>query len=285
MGFGYKDAPVLIISLSSIPARFDKIGPVLESIASQRLADKIYLYIPETYRRFPDWDGTLPKLPAGIEIRRSADDFGPATKVLCAAREFRDQDVDILFCDDDHIYGDGWAQSFVDLKVRHPGCVIAQGGWQADAYADGGSARDLQPRAERRWRVTDVEFQLRYLWQNIRAGAARHTLTAPPRRVFKRSGYVDVFEGYAGVLVQPAMFDDEFYDIPPVLWGVDDVWLSGMMARRGIPIWLQGGLLDPQQAESERLAPLGKSVIDGADRRTANREGVLYFRNNFGLWP
>ena len=103
--------------------------------------------------------------------------------------------------------------------------------------------------------------------------------------MFKRSGYVDVFEGYAGVLVQPQMFDDEFYDIPPVLWGVDDVWLSGMVTRRGIPIWLQGQLHDPRQAESERHAPLAKSVIDGDDRSTANREGVLYFRQSHGIWP
>ncbi|MCP3969254.1 MAG: glycosyltransferase family 2 protein [Rhodobacteraceae bacterium] len=274
----------LIVTLSSIPARFGKIGPVLESLTAQSAADRICLYIPRSYRRFPDWDGTLPKVPQGVEIRRSDGDFGPATKVLCAAREFAGQKVDILFCDDDHIYAPGWAQSFVALKPRHPGCVIAQGGWQASAYADSSDMRELQPRAVRRWRLTDLEFQLRYLWQDVRAGARRKALTAPPRRVFKRSGYVDVFEGYAGVLVQPGMFDQAFYDIPPVLWGVDDVWLSGMLTLRGIPIWLQGRLLDPRQAESERHAPLAKSVIDGADRRTANREGVVFFQRAHGLW-
>jgi len=276
---------MLIVTLSSIPARFEKIGLVLESLASQTAADHIYLYIPKEYRRFPDWDGTLPKVPQRIEIRRTPDDFGPATKVLCAAREYRGQDVDILFCDDDHIYAPGWAQSFLDIKRNHPGCAISQGGWQTSAYADSRDERNLKPRAQRRWRATDIDFQLRYLWQDIRAGSARRDLTAPPRRVFKRSGYVDVFEGYAGVLVQPDMFDDAFYDIPPVLWGVDDVWLSGMLTLRGIPIWLQGGILDPQQAESERHAPLAKSVIDGANRRTANHDGVLYFRENFGIWP
>ena len=65
----------LFITLSSIPARFDKIGPVLESLASQG-ADKVLLYIPETYRRFPDWDGALPKVPSGIQIQRCTDDLG-----------------------------------------------------------------------------------------------------------------------------------------------------------------------------------------------------------------
>ena len=277
---------MLIISLSAIPARFPKIGPILDSLVNQTAqVDKILLYIPNSYRRFPDWDGSLPDVPKGVEIRRTNDDFGPATKVLCAAKEFRDTDCDILFCDDDHIYAPGWAQSFLDLKPKHPGCVIAQGGFQAEAVAGGTAKRDLQPRAERRWRVTDLDFQLRYLWQDLTNWSQRHELTAPPRRVFKLSGYVDVFEGYAGVLVQPQMFDEEFYDIPPVLWGVDDVWLSGMITRRGIPIWLEGRLLDPRQAESERHAPLAKSVIDGANRSTANREGVLYFRDQHGLWP
>ncbi|MCG6901283.1 MAG: glycosyltransferase family 2 protein [Rhodobacter sp.] len=276
---------MLIVSMSSVPPRFGKIGPILESLTAQTAQiDRILVYVPETYRRFPDWDGTLPDVPAGVEIRRTPDDFGPATKILCAAREFSDEDTDILFCDDDHIYAPTWAQSFVDLAPHHPGCVIAQGGWQAEAYAGGTGRRALQPRAQRRWRITDIGFQLRYLWQDIRAGAHRHNLTAPPREVFRRSGYVDVFEGYAGVLVRPEMFSNAFYDIPPGLWGVDDVWLSGMLTLGGVPIWLQGGIRDPRQAESERHAPLALAVIDGADRRAANRDGVLYFRENHGIW-
>lgn len=276
---------MLIISLSAIPPRFGKMRATLDSLVAQT-ADiaKVILYIPEAYRRFPDWDGALPEVPAGVEIRRTPDDLGPATKILPAAREFAGVDCDILFCDDDHIYAPHWAQSFVNLKARHPGCIIAQGGIQAHLVAGGTGKRDLQPRAVRQFRITDIDFQLRYLWQDLTHWKERHSLTAPPRRVFKKSGYVDVFEGYAGVLVRPEMFDDEFYDIPPVLWGVDDVWLSGMMTRRGIPIWLEGRLLDPRDSEAERHSPLALSVIDGADRQTANREGMLYFRKNHGIW-
>lgn len=270
----------LVITLSSIPPRFAKIGPVLESLVAQK-ADAISLYIPERYRRFPDWDGALPNVPDGVEIRRCADDLGPATKVLPAARDWAGQDVDILFADDDHLYGAGWAQSFLPVKAKHPGAVIAQGGWQAEAFAKSTKPRDLHPRAKRRWRITDLEFQLKFLWQDIAQGQGG---TAPPRRTFKRSGFVDVFEGYAGVLVQPGMFDAAFYDIPPVLWGVDDVWLSGMLTLRGYPIWLDGGRLDPRQAEAERHAPLAKSVIDGADRRNANRLGVEYFQSHHRIW-
>ncbi len=275
---------MLIVTMSAVPPRFSRIGQTLDSLVAQDGVDRILLYIPHRYRRFTDWDGTLPAVPDKVEIRRTEADYGPATKILCAARDFAGQDVDLLFCDDDHVYAPGWAQRFLAHKARHPGCVIAEAGWQAAEYAEGAGPRDLQPRAVRRWRVTDLGFQLRYLWQDLTAGARRHQLAAPARRIFKRSGYVDVFEGYAGVLVRPEHFDDAFYEIPPVLWGVDDVWLSGMVTLRGIPIWLEGNIPDPRDSAAEAQAPLAKSVVDGADRRTANRKGVEYFRERHGIW-
>lgn len=276
---------MLIVTLSAVPPRFSRLNQTLDSLVTQDGVDRILLYIPHVYRRFPDWDGVLPQVPEGVEIRRTDDDFGPGTKVLCAAREFAGQDVDLLFCDDDHVYAPGWAKRYLAHKAAHPGCVIAEAGWQAAEYAGGTGERELQPRAVRRWRATDIGFQLRYLWQDLRAGKDRHRLAAPARKIFKRSGYVDVFEGYAGVLIRPEHFDDSFYDIPPVLWGVDDVWLSGCVALKGIPIWLEGNIPDPRDSEAQVHAPLAKSVVDGADRRTANRKGVEYFRERHGIWP
>ena len=76
----------LIVSLSSIPPRFHKIGATLQALLGQSARiDRICLYIPEVYRRFPDWDGSLPEVPEGIEIHRTEADLGPATKVLAAA--------------------------------------------------------------------------------------------------------------------------------------------------------------------------------------------------------
>ncbi len=275
----------LVISLSSVPPRFGKIGATLRSLLAQRAAvDRVLLYVPKTYRRFPDWDGSLPQVPDGVEIRRVEQDYGPATKVLGAAREYRGRDVDILFCDDDQFYAPDWAQRFVDLKGLHPGAVIALLGLHAYDAAGGSRTRALQPRAVRRWRATDIGFQLRYLWQDLRAGSARRARVAPARRVFKRSGYVDIFEGRGGVLVRPEHFDDLAFDIPRVAWPVDDVWLSGMVARQGVPIWLLGGILDPRDTEAEVLGPLSKSVIDGADRAAANRAAIGYMRKTFGVW-
>ena len=109
----------LVISLSSVPPRFDKTWQTLECLLAQTApVDAVNLYIPKTYRRFPDWDGTPPAVPDGVQICRVDEDWGPSTKVLAAAREFRGQDVDILFCDDDRRYGPGWAQKFLDTNAQ-----------------------------------------------------------------------------------------------------------------------------------------------------------------------
>ena len=275
----------LIISLSTIPPRFHELKPTIDCLLAQT-ADVagIYIYVPYKYRRFPDWDGTLPSVPDGIEIRRCDQDWGPATKVLAAARDFRGQDVDILFCDDDRAYDPKWAQRFVKDREKFPRAAIANLGLQAYMLADSSEERDFQPRCKRTWRSTDIEFQLRYLWREIKLGRNWRDAHPPPRRVFKRSGYVDVFEGCAGCLVRPEFFDDVAYDIPIEQRPVDDVWLSGMMARLGIPIWLHANVPEPALTSAEPFAPLATSVVDGLDRVTANRLCVEYMQKNFGVW-
>jgi hypothetical protein len=132
--------------------------------------------------------------------------------------------------------------------------------------------------------MTDLSFQLRYLLQDLRAGANRRNLPPPMRRITRRSGYIDIAEGCGGVLTRPEFFDDAIYDIPPKLWGVDDIWLSGNMARRGIPIWLRAGLREPDDTDAEAFDPLYKAVVNGINRSDANRLGVEYIRKTYGVW-
>lgn len=276
---------MLVVSLSAIPPRFPRLDLTLRSILAQsRPADRVLLYIPRAYRRFPDWNGVLPKVPEGVEIRRCETDLGPASKVLPAAMELQGEDCDLLFCDDDKIFHRDWIARFLAAKARHPGCAIAQSGQEAYWLAPGGSERALQPRAVRRWRITDIPFQFRFLLQDLRAGKARATLPDPPRRAFKRSGYIDIFEGGHGVLVRPEWFAPEDCDIPPVIWSVDDVWLSGMVARKGIPIWLDANVLDPIETMSSPVASLNDAVLDGVGREDADATAVTYMRNTHGLW-
>jgi len=275
---------MLIISLSTIPPRFELLGPTLKSLLNQKTpADRIILYIPNSYRRFPDYDGRLPDVPDGVEIRRPEIDYGPATKVLAAAREFRGQDCDILFCDDDRVYPSGWSRVFLDARQAHPNACIAIAAREGIELFDNTQDRGDQPRAvQHDWR-RDLPFLFRYGIWSIRR-KLRPRCPRPLRVLWKSAGYTDLLKGYGGVLVRPEFFDDVAYDIPDVLWAVDDIWLSGMLARNGIPIWTPANVRLPVTSRASDAAALDDSVIDGARRRAAEEACAAYLRETYGIW-
>ncbi|SHI58611.1 hypothetical protein SAMN05444000_10230 [Shimia gijangensis] len=276
---------MLIATLSSIPPRFAKIGATLECLKRQSVPfDRIILYIPKNYARFPNWDGRLPDVPNGVQIRRCETDLGPATKVLPAVRDFAGQNVQLLLCDDDRAYTPEWSTRLLRASQTKPKAAVAALGLHSE-WVDGASTqRSLKPRAIRRWRITDVEFQLRFFAKQIAAGRSWRDVQAPHRRVFCRSGYVDIFEGCGGVLLRPEMFDDLAFDIPDLAWSVDDVWLSGMLARQGVPIWVPANMYEPDHTEAEVFDPLVTSSVGGNDRNSANRAAVAYLRKTYGIW-
>ena len=277
---------MLIVSLSSIPSRFDKLRPTLDCLLDQTAQiDRIILYIPETYRRFPDWDGVLPDVPEGVEIHRVPRDMGPATKVLYAAQEFRGQDVNLLLCDDDRRYKPGWAQAFLDAQKDHPNDCIAIAGFEADRYGQSKMLDRPQPRAVRRSRTWDLKFQAKMVWEFLFPPVDRKYLREPTRVTFKSSGYVDCFEGFGGALMKPDFFDDSSFDIPEVIWAVDDVWLSGCLAVKGVRIWALADEHDTQHTPAGVYDALHKATIEGADRDDANSACIKHFQDTHGVWP
>ena len=217
-----------IITLSSIPPRFHLLGATLNSLLAQRLpAQEVLLYIPRSYRRFTDWDGTLPEVPPGVTIRRCAADLGPATKILPATRDFAGADVDLLFCDDDKIYDPDWHARLKRAAAARPGTCIVEAGENLPDIADAARAPDRLPRA-RRWGRKPLAYRIRRM-------LSLFTVKAP---MYANSGFVDLLSGHGGVLVRPEWFDAAAFEIPDILWTVDDPWLSGHLERRGIPIWL-----------------------------------------------
>jgi len=261
-----------VITLSTIPPRFHLLRPTLLSLLSQRLkAAEVRLYIPYKYRRFPDWDGQLPNVPAGITIVRCDEDLGPATKVLPAARDLKGQDVDILFCDDDKIYDAGWHGRFKTEAARKPGhCIVGVGETFPD-IADAGRPADRLPRS--RWKVKDHKYRMKRI--------ASLFLYKPELGM---PGYVDQISGFAGVFVQPEWFDELFYSIPDVMWTVDDPWISGHLERRGIPIWMIGQNSRRAEGKGSCVSALLDFVEDGQDRVDADLLVIDYFRQHYGIW-
>lgn len=262
-----------VITLSSIPPRFARLRPTLNSLVRQSApVEAIRLYIPEHYRRFPDWDGTLPDVPEGIEIVRTDSDPGPATKILPALRDYAGQPVDILFCDDDRIYDRDWVARFQAMRRAHPGCALVEAGANIHDIALSSRRHDRLPRAAKPRR--DGAYRLKRILSLA--------LWKPDR--FASSGYVDILAGYGGVMVRPDFFSPQVFDIPETLWTVDDPWLSGNLELNGIPIWLNAaGSLSVERRVAKRDALL-KFSLDGAGRGTANCACIDWYRAHHGIW-
>jgi hypothetical protein len=265
-----------VITLTAIPPRFPQLSEVLGSLLGQRAPiDAVELYLPRSYRRFPFDPEHLPLVPKGVTIRLCDQDYGPATKVLPAVQVYAGQDVNIIFCDDDKVYDPEWAGRLIAAAAEHPGCCIVEEGSHMHEYA---SFRWESPRQPRAMRIRkSLGYRLRR--------AATLGMWKPRKAV--SSGYVDFLEGWGGVLVRPEFLSDpEVFDIPGKLWMVDDVWLSGHLERRNIPIWLTCESAIRTQGNSDEVpqAALRNQQADGADRVALNRACIDHFRRTHGIW-
>ncbi len=276
-----------IITLSTIPPRFANIGPTLAGLLQQSSCpEAVELYIPRTYRRFPQWGGGLPPVPDGVRIVRVEEDLGPATKILPAARAYRGQALDLLYVDDDYLFNCDWAQKNLALRKDHPFAAIcsAAGTIQGNGRnwtADGPLPRAVPAPVPR----LQAGFVLRrFLRRRFGFWPDRKGVKPAVQRL-TRSGFADIAKGFGGVMVRPDYFDDLAHDIPQVLWSVDDVWLSGHLERRGIPIWADRRLNKSVEfAQLSATHPLYGLVVDGADRLAAKRACIDHMRATYGIW-
>ncbi len=213
----------------------------------------------------------LPVVPKGVTICRCDLDYGPATKVLPAARDLKGQEVDILFCDDDKIYDRNWHARFKSESARKPNTCIIEVGETFPDISDDCRPSDRLPRS--RWKHKDSLYRVKRI---LCLFTKKPNLTSP--------GYVDQISGFAGVLVRPEWFDELFYDIPDVMWTVDDPWISGHLERMGIPIWNTGKRRHLREGQGSRVDALLNLVQEGHDRIEADLLVIDYFREKYGIW-
>ena len=277
-------AAPLIISLTAIPSRFDKLGPTLESLLTQTArVEEIRLNIPHRYRRFPEYEGMPPDVPKGVRIVRPEEDLGPATKVLFATRDLRGTDTRVLFCDDDRFYPPNWAAQHLQCHADHPEAAVCCLGFGVEDYGFSPGRRP-GPLATVRTKRSDWNYRRKRLIQKLKAPRRQSIAEKPPRRLFKKSGYTDIFCGVGGVVVRPHWFSDDAYDIPSVLWTVDDVWLSGHLTASGRSVWVNSEMFFPRPTEAELTDALMRSTIEGHGRREANSTAIRYMRDTYGIW-
>lgn len=120
------DEPVSVyVSLTTIPSRIGKVARSIESLLAQtHKPARIFLCIPETYRRFgpaPPIPDSLYRLGDRVEVVRCAEDFGPGTKLLGALHLVpRTPSTLLVLVDDDVRYADYMLEAFVAAFRRYP---------------------------------------------------------------------------------------------------------------------------------------------------------------------
>ncbi len=281
-----------IISLTSIPPRFSGLQRTLESLLNQTVRpERVILYLSRHYIRYPDWDGQLPEVPEGVEIRLVDENWGPATKLLPALKEFAGEDLEILFCDDDQIYRPNMAARFLAARAKHPQSCIGSSGMVDYPAPDTAAKRRFEqhPRMKHLWKHLNPAFLLKLLRLEVGRQITGQDYIDPVRRSVWRAGYADGFEGFSGVLVRPEFFPDDVFDIPDFARPVDDVWLSGHATRMGHAPWIVGGLFYPMlmpdpTEDHENETALYRSEFGGVARDESNIKTARYFQKKFGIW-
>ncbi len=262
--------PRNVISLTTIPPRMEKLRPTLESLLRQDAPiDSVILWIPESYRRREFGNFQVPTMPDGIEVRRCPVDYGPATKILPAVEALKGQNVRILYCDDDRIYHSGWAANLIRESDLHPGECIAEAG-------------EAVQLAVRRAFKASPAYLARKL---VTFGLYGYFFRRKNRLLDPGYGLVDICHGYGGALVRPEFFSPAAFDIPDLLWTVDDIWLSGQLAVNCIPIRKITRRPNSDKTDLANVSALIDYVAEDHGRHRANLACIRYFQQRHRIWP
>jgi hypothetical protein len=203
----YLDPPQrVVISLSTIPNRINKLLPTLRSLTDQSMkSTQINLVVP----RFSTRENKAYEIPAkikqfpGLNIVESEKDWGPITKLIPTLQSEAGQpDSIIIAVDDDNIYPPTFIETMVKGSLQHPHAALGLCGC------------NLSPA--RRW-----DYH----------GGIKGNRIAQDRAV-------DFVLGCGGILVKPAFFNTALLDYAPApsaAFFVDDIWINGHLARNQIP--------------------------------------------------
>lgn len=247
-----------VASLSTIPSRVEHLHFTLDSLQNQsRPFDKIYLCIPHECKRLGKPyiipDSLMSR--RGIEILR-CDDYGPATKLLgllAANLPEITPDTKIFFCDDDRVYESTRAEEFWKASEEYPEFVICTASTPYWKFFVDGQIYDYN---------SEKDFP-----------AGRHKI---------RDGYMDIFEGFGGVLTKPRFMDATVFEIPSEFRVVDDIWLSGCSKKGGRKIWGLN-LAIPVTHKGDAVDPLW-ALKGEQDRKVCNPRCIAYMRKTYKIW-
>lgn len=227
----------VVVTLTTIPARTAMLKPVLRSLIDQsEPADRILLALPHATRSGEPYPPlSQMALPPGVDVIRCEDE-GPATKVLPALR--LEPDAVLIVVDDDVIY----PRHFIEILLNE----------------------------HRRLRKAAFGFRGVRLSQGVPFYALDHVFATG----ISEPAAVDVLFGTWGYLLPPRTLGEAVHDFsgyaPQVRW-VDDVWISGHLARAGVPRFV----VRANELPLETPASFRAALTAGINRSGENDETAL----------
>lgn len=193
----------VIVSMTSIPSRFEDLPLVLESLTNQSYSDyKIILWISEEFKNHPIWNNNLIKYyqQKGVEVRFCRD-IRSHTKYYYAFKEYKDKII--VLADDDILYPRYWLKKLMRSYYKHPDCIHCY-----------------------RARLINDDFTNYNSWNHLSNG-----YKGPSKFLFP--------EAVMGVLYPPNCLPDETLNLDRILKltpYADDIWLKTMSLLKKIEV-------------------------------------------------
>ena len=119
-----------------------------------------------------------------------------------------------------------WIERIAKTRAERPDDIITERGWNINERF--GNIRNLDlPRA-----IHDPTGgrSVAYRFKHV-----HFVCTCIHRKLFRHSGYIDILKTWGFNTISSA--STAAYDIPEIIWTVDDVWLSGMAYHNGVKVW------------------------------------------------
>jgi len=256
MIFNQKNDNIYYVSLTTIPSRLGNIKQIINSLQNQTIKPKkIFLHIPYHYKRndISHSDIIIPDLSEYNNVYINiCSDMGSNAKFLpmLSLDEISDNDK-ILICDDDIEYNSNLASTLLEISNRYINSAVCMFGVTNAQYFSNNS-----------W-IVDKNTQDKY--------------PCGFRGIVE--GYIDIFEGFKGVMLKKKFFKQEDLKIPDCCLYCDDIYLSGCVIKNGFAIVCANKHLD------DKVIQVDTDSLNGLfDKRDKNYRAVKYMQDTYNIF-
>ncbi len=199
---------------------------------------------------------------------------------MYCAKEHWGTNTRIIYCDDDRYPEKTWLRSFINSSYKNPNSAIVSHGFNLTKFG----LNSRFPKAKKLRVINNPRYIFKRILQKLNETISGEPSQKPARIEFKKSGFVDIASGLGGCSIKPEFFCEKAFQIPEIIWTVDDIWLSGMLEYRDIGIWASNSIPVPIDGPFAYVNGLYNFKYKQYDRHSAELKCVKYMQEKFNIW-